>query len=96
LLNKAGPILYHYIKRASASYIIPNTITTLNTYAFNNCTGLTSVNIPNSVTSISYNAFYNWKKSESRAIVLSIMAKFVLINLRLLFKFIDNGKTNFK
>jgi hypothetical protein len=52
LLNKAGTILYHYIKRASPSYTIPNTITTLNTYSFYNCSGLTSLIIGTAVTTI--------------------------------------------
>lgn len=36
---------------------IPNTVTSINTYAFSNCTGLTNITIPNSVTSIAANAF---------------------------------------
>ena len=37
--------------------VIPNTVTTIGSHAFNGCSGLTSVTIPNSVTSISSNAF---------------------------------------
>ena len=37
--------------------IIPNTVTTIGQYAFDNCSGLTSITIPNSVTSIDYAAF---------------------------------------
>ena len=37
--------------------IIPNTITSIGEYAFDNCTSLTSINIPNSVTSIEDKAF---------------------------------------
>ena len=36
---------------------IPNSVTSIGFYAFQNCSGLTSVTIPNSVTSIGYNAF---------------------------------------
>ena len=35
------------------------TLTTIGTYAFSLCSGLTSVNIPNSVTSIGEYAFHN-------------------------------------
>ena len=37
--------------------IIPSTITKINNYAFERCSGLTAVEIPNSVTSIGYSAF---------------------------------------
>ena len=36
---------------------IPNSVTSIGSYAFSGCTGLTSVTIPNSVTSIGSNAF---------------------------------------
>ena len=38
--------------------VIPNSVTSINKYAFEGCTGLTSINIPNSVTSIGGAAFY--------------------------------------
>ena len=37
--------------------IIPNSVTTIDESAFENCTGLTSIDIPNSVTYIGYQAF---------------------------------------
>ena len=40
-----------------ADVVIPNSITSINDYAFSGCTGLTSVTIPNSVTSIGTCAF---------------------------------------
>jgi len=40
------------------STIIPNTVTSIGGYAFDNCTNLTSVTIPTSVTSIGTGAFY--------------------------------------
>ena len=39
--------------------IIPDGVTSIGSYAFYNCTGLTSVTIPDSVISIGHSAFYN-------------------------------------
>ena len=41
------------------SIIIPNSVTSIGSYAFYGCSGLTSLTIPNSVTSIGNGAFYN-------------------------------------
>ncbi len=38
--------------------LIPNTVTSISNFAFNNCTGLKSVTISPSVTNIGYRAFY--------------------------------------
>ena len=38
--------------------VIPNSVTSIGSYAFSGCSGLTSVTIPNSVTSIGNYAFY--------------------------------------
>ena len=44
---------------------IPNSVTTIGSYAFKYCVSLTSVTIPNNVTSIENNAFYNCTGLES-------------------------------
>ena len=41
------------------NYIIDNDVTTIGSYAFKGCSGLTSITIPNSVTSIGSSAFWN-------------------------------------
>jgi len=40
-------------------YTIPDSVTSIDSYAFSNCSGLTSITIPTSVTSIGSYAFYN-------------------------------------
>ena len=47
------------------SVVIPNTVTTLGSYAFGSCSKLTSITIPNSVTSIGSYAFYQCSKLSS-------------------------------
>lgn len=39
--------------------VIPNTVTTIDNYAFYSCSGLTSVDIPSTVTRIGTNSFFN-------------------------------------
>ena len=40
------------------SMTVPNSVTSIGRYAFNDCSSLTSIEIPNSVTRIGYEAFY--------------------------------------
>jgi hypothetical protein len=48
---------YGCINMTSPSLLIPNSVTSIGNYAFQDCSGLTSVTIPNSVTSIGNYAF---------------------------------------
>jgi len=50
----------NYLGKVSLkSVILPKTLTSIGSTAFENCTGLTSINIPGTVNSIAYYAFYN-------------------------------------
>ena len=49
--------LYGY-RGTSRNIIIPNTVTSINNYAFSNYQNITSITIPNSVTNIGEGAFY--------------------------------------
>ena len=59
LFNKEKTILITYPKGKEGSYTIPNSVTSIGSYAFYWCNGLTSITIPNSVTSIGNRAFYS-------------------------------------
>ena len=58
--GKTTLITYPNGKGASygASYIIPSSVTSIEEWAFTNCSGLTSITIPSSVISIGESAFY--------------------------------------
>ena len=58
LFNKTATSLVAYPGGKQGAYVIPNSITSIGNYAFQGCTGLTSVTIPNSVNSIGSQAFY--------------------------------------
>ena len=59
LFNKEKTALIRYPEgKSQTSYTIPNSVTRIGYYAFEDCTGLTSITIPNSVTSIETGAFF--------------------------------------
>ncbi len=58
LFNKDKNVLIQYpVGNLRTDYTIPNSVTSIGSYAFYGCTGLTSITIPNSVTSIGSNTF---------------------------------------
>ena len=61
--EKANPLYYAhelYLNNGLVTELnIPEGVTSIGSYAFYGCTGLTSVTIPDSVTSIGWGAFYN-------------------------------------
>ncbi|MDR1204120.1 MAG: leucine-rich repeat domain-containing protein, partial [Peptococcaceae bacterium] len=57
--DKNQATLIRYPASKSGEFIIPDGVTGIAGYAFENCTGLTNVIIPDSVTSIGNNAFSN-------------------------------------
>ena len=59
LFNKKKTELIRYPEgKSQTSYTIPNSVTSIGSAAFYDCTGLTSITIPNSVTSIGGSAFW--------------------------------------
>ncbi len=56
----------------NGTYTIPESVNSIDIYAFENCKGLTSINIPNSVTSIGRGAFQNCSSLTSITIPESV------------------------
>ena len=69
--NKSELITYPAGKTDS-EYAIPNSVTSIGSYAFFDCESLTSVTIPNSVTNIGVYAFYGCKSLTSVTIPNSV------------------------
>ena len=58
LMSKDGTVLINYpAGKTETAYTIPNSVTSISSSAFADCSGLESVTIPNSVTFIDYSAF---------------------------------------
>ncbi|MCQ2587550.1 MAG: leucine-rich repeat protein [Treponema sp.] len=71
LYNSHSIKLYENGKEVK-NLVIDSSVNKVSSYAFYNCTGLTSVTIPSSVTSIGRNAFYNCKGLTSVTIPSSV------------------------
>ncbi|MGN0542106.1 MAG: leucine-rich repeat domain-containing protein [Acutalibacteraceae bacterium] len=75
LFNKDKTELIQYpAGRTATEYTIPDSVTSLGNYAFQSCTGLTSVIIPDSVTSIGNYAFSSCTGLTSVTIPNSVMS----------------------
>ena len=65
----ANPLCYskklYLDEKHITELVIPNDVTSINWYAFYNCSNFKSITIPSSVTSIGYGAFYNCSSLES-------------------------------
>lgn len=67
-----GQLISYAVANAATEYSIPEGVTIISSYAFSDCTALSSVNIANSVTRISQGAFMGCTSLESIAIPDSV------------------------
>ena len=65
-------LLKYPAKSTNTSYVIPDTVTQIDSYAFQDCINLTNIVIPNSVTSIGGRAFGNCSSLTSITIPSSV------------------------
>jgi hypothetical protein len=72
LFNKGRTRLIEYPEGRVGTYTIPNTVTNIGNYAFQDCTGLSGVTIPGSVSSIGSQAFYSCASLTSVTIPASV------------------------
>ena len=73
LFTKDKKTLLIYAKdKIQPNYIIPDSVTSINSQAFEDCSGLTSISIPDSVTSIGNNAFFGCSSLTSISIPDSV------------------------
>ena len=52
MFSKAKDVLVLYIAKNQGEYVLPNGVKDIGSYAFANCTGLTSITIPDGITDI--------------------------------------------
>ena len=72
LFSKDKSCLISYpIGKSNKKYTIPDSVTSIDAWTFEGCTGLTSITIPDSVTNIGYNAFSNtaWYENQPDGLV---------------------------
>ena len=73
LFNKDKTDIIKYpAKKKETSYDIPNAVTYIGDYAFEDCSSLTNITIPNSVTTIRYSAFEDCRNLTSITIPSSV------------------------
>ncbi|MBP3417115.1 MAG: leucine-rich repeat domain-containing protein, partial [Spirochaetaceae bacterium] len=72
LLNKEKTILIAYPSAKETVTNVPTSVKTIDEYAFDSCSGLTSISIPSSVTSIGNYAFYGCSSLTSISIPSSV------------------------
>ena len=73
LYTKDGKTLIQYaIGKKDTSFIIPDGVTSIGSYAFYDCDSLTNITIPSSVTSIGWYAFYHCDNLTSITIPSSV------------------------
>jgi len=63
LFNKAQDTLIQCPISMSGDYVIPSTVTDIESLAFNNCSGCNSITIPKSVVAIGVNAFADYRST---------------------------------
>ena len=66
--SETGYFYYYYIPVSLRKVIISGSITSIPSYAFNNCSQLTSVAVPNSITLIGAQAFRNCRRLKNISI----------------------------
>jgi hypothetical protein len=74
LFDNNQTVLVEYPEGRVGNYAIPNTVTNIGNYAFQDCTGLSGVTIPGSIVSIGSQAFYSCAGLVSVVIPSSVTA----------------------
>jgi hypothetical protein len=74
LFNKSQTTLVQCPETLAGSYVVPNTVTNIGDYAFEDCNSLTNVTLPNSVTGIGVGAFSTCTSLTNIVIPNSVMS----------------------